>query len=64
MGSKYEFKPDSNPVVGKYDINSGLNMSKKSVRSAHISQETSPYRRPKEQSPAPGNYDGHLTKFG
>jgi hypothetical protein len=24
----------------------------------------SPYRRPKEQLPEPGTYDGHLTAFG
>ena len=27
MGSKYEFKPDRNPPVGGYDIDSGLNVS-------------------------------------
>ena len=28
MGSKYEFKPDSNPPVGYYDVDRGLNMTK------------------------------------
>jgi len=64
MGSKYEFKPDSNPAVGSYDIQSGLNMSQKKTRSAHIKEETFSYRRPKESGPAPGAYDGHLDKFG
>ena len=27
MGSKYEFKPDRNPPVGGYNIDSGLRMS-------------------------------------
>ena len=64
MGSKYEFKPDSNPPVGAYDINSGLNMSQKKSRAAHIKEEVAPYRRPKEDSPDPGFYDRHLTNLG
>ena len=64
MGSKYEFKPDKNPPTGAYNIDSGHNMSKASVRSAHIRPETSPYRRPKENTPGPGHHDGHLTAFG
>jgi len=48
MGSKYEFKPDKNPPPGAYDITSGLNMSQTKSREAHIKEETSPYRRPKE----------------
>ena len=24
MGAKYEFKPDSNPPVGGYDVDAGL----------------------------------------
>ena len=27
MGSKYVFKPDRNPPVGAYNLDSGLNMS-------------------------------------
>ncbi len=64
MGSKYEFKPDSNPVVGKYDIDAGHNMTKSTSRAAHIRPETSPHRRPQENTPGPGHHDGHLTKFG
>ena len=63
MGSKYEFKPDKNPPVGAYNIESGHNMSKASVRSAIIREETSPYRRPKENNPGPGHHDAHLTPF-
>jgi hypothetical protein len=64
FGSKYEFKPDRNPPPGAYNIESGHNMSKASIRSAHIRGETSPYRRPKENNPGAGHYDGHLTAFG
>jgi hypothetical protein len=64
MGSKYEFKPDRNPPPGAYNIESGHNMSKSSVRSAHIREDTSPYRRPIEKSPGPGEHTGHLTAFG
>lgn len=64
MGSKYEFKPDQNPGAGYYDIESGHNASKTKSRAAHIDEEKLPYRRPKENSPGPGHYDGHLDKFG
>ena len=64
MGSKYEFKPDKNPAVGQYNIDSGHNMSKASTKSAIIREDTSPYRRPKENSPGPGHHDSHLTPFG
>jgi hypothetical protein len=64
MGSKYEFKPDKNPPVGGYNIESGLAMSQRKTRSALIREEVSPYRRPKDKVPEPGSYDGHLTKFG
>ena len=39
-------------------------MSKASSKSAIIREDTSPYRRPKEESPDPGFYDRHLTKLG
>ena len=64
FGNKYVFKPDRNPPVGAYNIESGHSMSKASVRSAIIREETSPYRRPQENSPGPGHHDGHLTSFG
>ena len=64
MGSKYEFKPDSNPAVGSYDIYSGLNLSQTKSRAAHIKEDTSPERRPIENTPGPGHHDGHLDTFG
>lgn len=39
-------------------------MSKSASKSVLIREETSPYRRPKEHSPGPGEHDGHLTPFG
>ena len=63
MGSKYEFKPDRNPPVGGYNIDSGLNASKRRARSAHIKEPTSSFRRPTENLPEPGSYDNHLTPF-
>ena len=33
-------------------------------QSAMIRTEVHSFRRPKENNPAPGNYDGHLTAFG
>ena len=39
-------------------------MSQRKTRSAIIREETSPYRRPKENNPGPGAHDGHLDKFG
>ena len=64
FGNKYVFKPVAGPAPGAYNPESGHNLSKMSVRSAIILEETSPYRRPKESSPEPGQYDAHLTKFG
>ena len=64
MGSKYEFKADSNPAVGQYDPSSGIAMSQSKSRMAHITEEKHPYRRPKEQSPDAGFYDKHLTALG
>jgi len=64
MGSKYKFSPDKNPPLGGYDIDRGIRMVQWRNRSCVIREEVSPYRRPKEQPPDPGQYDAHLTKFG
>ena len=62
MGSKYIFKPDSNPPVGGYDPDRAFNSVSPNKRSAMIREPVSSYRRPKEVGPDP--YDGHLTPFG
>ena len=64
MGSKYVFKPDSNPPVGAYNIDSAKELVSSRSQAAVIKEEVSPYRRPKEQSPDPGQYDSHLKPFG
>jgi hypothetical protein len=64
FGTKYVFKPDRNPAPGQYNIDSGHNMSKMSIRSAVIREETSPHRRAPDYTPGPGHVDGHLTAFG
>jgi len=64
MGSKYVFKPDSNPPVGAYDIDSSKELVSSRSKAALIREEVSPYRRPKEETPAPGTYDSHLKPFG
>ena len=64
MGSKYVFKPDSNPPVGGYNTDRGFDSISPSKRSAIIREPTSTYRRPQEKLPEPGSYDGHLVPFG
>jgi hypothetical protein len=63
MGSKYEFRPNSNPPPGAYNTESGILAMLPNSRSAFIREEVSPYRRPKDKSPDPGIYDGHLSIF-
>ena len=62
FGRKYEFKVDSNPRVGQYDTDNKA--IKPSSKSAQIREPTSTYKRPQENSPDPGSYDGHLQSFG
>lgn len=62
MGSKYKFVPKEGPPPGLYEPNGDA--IKPRVQSAVIKEETHPYRRPQEQSPEPGKYDGHLKPFG
>jgi len=57
MGSKYQFKPDSNPGVGSYNLDSGLNMSKASVSSAVIHPESA--RRKQQETSPPISYDNN-----
>jgi len=62
MGAKYVFKPDTNPAPGQYEPNES--QTKFQNKSVIIREETSPYRRPKEQSPDPGQYNGDVVTFG
>ena len=62
FGKKYEFKVDSNPRVGQYNTDNSVTKTK-SI-SAQIREPTSSYRRPKENSPEPGQYDSGQNSFG
>ena len=64
FGKKYEFKVDSNPHVGKYDVNTASKLTKPASKAAKIMMPTSSYKRPVENSPEPGTYDAHLKSFG
>ena len=64
MGSKYVFKPDSNPAVGSYDPDKAMNQVSTRSKSAMIVRATSPYRRPKEIGPDPGQYTDDVVTFG
>ena len=64
IGGPYKWKPDSNPPIGGYDLDSGYKATHYNNRSAIIRPKTSPYKRPKEGNPDPGQYDKHLKPFG
>lgn len=61
MGAPYQFVPDSNPGIGAYNIDDSL--IKHNNRSTIIRKETSPYRRPKEREPEPGQYNASTHKL-
>ena len=62
FGRKYEFKVDSNPAPGKYNVESSI--TKNRSQAAVITEKVSTYQRPPEAVPDPGQYDAHLKKFG
>lgn len=62
MGAPYQFVPDSNPPVGGYDIYRGLALTQTQNKSTFIRKESSPYRRPKEREPEPGQYNASTHK--
>lgn len=64
FGRKYEFKVDSNPRVGYYEVDTALNQTKTRSKAAKIMTKTSTYKRPDEHSPEPGQYDGAVKNFG
>lgn len=53
IGGKYQWKPDSNPPVGAYDIQSAVEFTKPSVPSTKIVNSTK-NEKPQENLPAPG----------
>ena len=64
MGNKYKFVPKEGPAPGEYDADRADTITKNKTRSATIKEDVMPYRRPKDVSPDPGQYDAHLTAFG
>ena len=60
LGSKYKWKPDSNPPVGGYDINTS--QTQWQSRSAIIKESSSPPPRPQEYAPSPGEYNAAAHK--
>ena len=50
--------------MGTYNHAKSFERTQSRRRSATIKKEVSPHRRPKHENPEPGQYDGHLTKFG
>ena len=65
MGNKYEFKVDSNPVPGQYNIESGVSMTKERKYEAKIvPYDEKAYKRPAEASPEPGQYQSKTITFG
>lgn len=63
FGSKYEFKPDSNPGVGQYDVTTAEDLVKPKKYKAFFA---GPKRENKvvNDTPDPGKYDAHLKPFG
>ena len=65
MGKKYEFKPDTNPAPGQYNIESGVSMTKERKYEAKIvPYDEKAYKRPPEASPEPGQYMNNTITFG
>ena len=65
MGKKYEFKPDTNPAPGQYNIESGVSMTKERKYEAKIvPYDEKAYKRPPEASPEPGQYQSKTITFG
>lgn len=62
LGGKYKHAPDSNPAPGQYDLD-GTRKVKPRSKAAVIRPDTG-HRVPKEPSPDPGYYDGHIKPFG
>lgn len=63
LGAPYVFKADNNPCPGQYEPDAGFgndSLVGYRNRSAIIREATHSYRRPKETTPDPGSYDGHL----
>lgn len=63
IGKKYQWKADSNPAPGQYEPEGAVSITKARSQAAIIQEETG-YKVPRESSPDPGQYDGHIKAFG
>jgi hypothetical protein len=68
IGGPYQFKPDSNPGVGAYDLESFKKFTMPSSPNAKImkptNKELSPCRSLPVNQAGPDAYDGHIKPFG
>jgi hypothetical protein len=64
MGSKYVFKPDSNPPVGAYDAEKAKDSIRFRNKETVIREDFIKEKRKPVPSPDPGQYDAHLKPFG
>ena len=62
MGSKYVFKPDSNPPVGAYEVNES--QTKFNNKSVIIREDIIKEKRVQAPAPDAGMYDKHLIPLG
>lgn len=62
LGGKYIWKPDENPPVGAYNYDAAFNHTKSKSVAAVIKGPVSPYRRPKDSDPDPGQYNASTHK--
>jgi hypothetical protein len=60
---KYNFRPNRNPGPGDYDTDQGLKHTKSKSYEAFFLGKNSPDKIKNDNSPSPGQYDGHK-EFG
>jgi hypothetical protein len=63
FGSKYQFKPDTNPPPGAYETDKGVNFISSRSRSVLIREDFIKQKRKPVPTPDPGQYDNHLIPF-
>lgn len=64
FGSKYKFKPDSNPPVGAYEVEKADKLIRNKSRDTIIREPVLKEKRKKDASPDPGAYQADIIEFG
>lgn len=66
IGGKYQFKPDSNPPVGAYDVDGAFQKIRPQSSAPKITRPSngSPFRSLAIKESGPDGYDGHIKPFG